>query len=277
MLRKLALLGSALVLLIILQSTESTLTIGSFDIDHLNNQKASNAKIVSQIVKVLRGFDIAVILDVRTADAINVVLQALNKHDGPYSLKLSSLSGRSNHEEHVAILYRNDKLSAPQVRAFPDVNNKFECDPYAVLFHTTHSVVSSFVVVGVHLRPKKTLEEMNNLVKVYDDMAAALHTQNVLFAGDFKADCTHMTEAQFKNSSLVTDHRFTFLIDMNVDTTASDNTNCAYDRFVVAGRELTAAVVQGSARVINLSKALHLTTDEAEAVSDHYPIEMKIH
>lgn len=39
------------------------------------------------------------------------------------------------------------------------------------------SVVSSFVVVGVHLRSKKALEEMNNLVKVYDDMAAALHTQ----------------------------------------------------------------------------------------------------
>lgn len=33
-------------------------------------------------------------------------------------------------------------------------------------------------------------------------------------------------------------------------------------RFVVAGSELTAAVVQGSARVINLPKALHLTNDE---------------
>ncbi|XP_025098908.1 deoxyribonuclease gamma-like isoform X1 [Pomacea canaliculata] len=101
--------------------------------------------------------------------------------------------------------------------------------------------------------------------------------ENILIAGDFNADCSYMNEARFKNSALVKDHRFTFLIDTNVDTTASDNTNCAYDRFVVAGSQLTAAVVPGSARVINLPKALHLTTVEAQAVSDHYPIEVKIH
>ncbi|XP_025099168.1 deoxyribonuclease-1-like [Pomacea canaliculata] len=209
MLGKLAMLGSALVLLIILQSTESALTIGSFNIQRLGNSKSSNATIVNHIVQVLHGFDIAVILEVIDTDAVNVVIQALNRNGGPYSLKLSSASGRTSYKEHVAILYRNDKLSAVQVREFPDAHDQFERDPYAVLFHTTQAGVSTFAVVEF---------------------------TNVLIAGDFNADCTYMTEAQFKNSALVTDHRFTFLIDMNVDTTASVNTNCAYDRFVVAGK-----------------------------------------
>ncbi|XP_025099169.1 deoxyribonuclease-1-like 1 [Pomacea canaliculata] len=129
-------------------------------------------------LQVLRGFDIAVILEVMNADAIDVVLKALNKYSGPYSLKLSSPSGRSSYKEHVAILYRYVKrqIVCQEKPNFSD-NDEFERDPYAVLFHTKDSVVRSFAVVGVHLKPDKALEEMNSLVTVYDDMTTALQTK----------------------------------------------------------------------------------------------------
>jgi len=53
--------------------------------------------------------------------------------------------------------------------------------------------------------------------------------QNALIGGDYNADCSYLSAAEWQNLDMVVDPQFTWLIDSNADTTVS-NTDCAYDR-----------------------------------------------
>lgn len=54
--------------------------------------------------------------------------------------------------------------------------------------------------------------------------------QDILFAGDFNADCSYLSSSKYSNLLFTTDSRFQWLINGDSDTTVSINTNCAYDR-----------------------------------------------
>lgn len=56
--------------------------------------------------------------------------------------------------------------------------------------------------------------------------------QNVMFLGDFHAGCAYLSRADKKKVRLFTNSKFSWLIGDKVDTTLSDETNCAYDRCV---------------------------------------------
>ena len=47
--------------------------------------------------------------------------------------------------------------------------------------------------------------------------------------GDFNADCSYLSQRRYNTLLLVTDSRFTWLLDTNIDSTTG-NSNCAYDR-----------------------------------------------
>ncbi|WP_411025689.1 hypothetical protein, partial [Salmonella sp. s55004] len=74
--------------------------------------------------------------------------------------------------------------------------------------------------------------------------------------------------------TLRTDSRFIWFIADDADTTVRESTDCAYDRFVVAGNQLPKAIKEVA--VFNFQQEYNLSEDQAYAVSDHFPIEMKI-
>ncbi len=54
-----------------------------------------------------------------------------------------------------------------------------------------------------------------------------------MLLGDFHASCAYVTRADKKNIRLYTNASFSWLITDKVDTTVSDLTNCAYDRYIM--------------------------------------------
>lgn len=53
-----------------------------------------------------------------------------------------------------------------------------------------------------------------------------------MFLGDFSAGCAYLTRADKKKIRLFTSSKFHWLIGDKMDTTVTDETSCAYDRFV---------------------------------------------
>ena len=88
-----------------------------------------------------------------------------------------------------------------------------------------------FFLVGIHTKPSKAFSEINALVDVYDEAVNHYGTENGIILGDFNADCSYLSQKRYNKLELVTDSRFTWLLDNNVDTTTK-NSNCAYDRCV---------------------------------------------
>ena len=53
--------------------------------------------------------------------------------------------------------------------------------------------------------------------------------QDVIFAGDFNADCGYVGTTKWKQVTFRSDERFVWLLDDDADTTVAKS-SCAYDR-----------------------------------------------
>ncbi|XP_076445138.1 deoxyribonuclease-1-like 2 isoform X2 [Babylonia areolata] len=254
---------------------EATLTIGAFNIQRLSDSKMEDPTILKQVAQILVRFDVATIEEVIHPDAMRRVLEEVNRVGGPYHMTMSGELGRSVYKEHLAIIYRTDKVRLRNHVTYPDHEDAFEREPFSALFHTIESSVTTFGLMGVHLRPDGVREEIDALARAYEHAAGVFHTKNFIIAGDFNADCRYLSNRAYHNTVLWNDDRFTFLVDTDADSTASHNTDCAYDRFVVTGA-IDSAVVSGSVRVYNFETGLHLSYEEALGISDHYPIQMQL-
>ncbi len=85
------------------------------------------------------------------------------------------------------------------------------------------------ILIGLRSRPSDVVAELNQLVDVYEDAVSYFNTTNALILGDLNADCSYLSRTRYDNLRLVTDQRFTWLINSTIDTTVS-STDCAYDR-----------------------------------------------
>lgn len=84
--------------------------------------------------------------------------------------------------------------------------------------------------MAVHLDPHDAEHEINSLVEVKEDLQRIWFADNILFMGDFNADCRYFPDAAKERSMLITDEYLWWIGD-DEDTTVT-NTNCAYDRYV---------------------------------------------
>lgn len=96
--------------------------------------------------------------------------------------------------------------------------------------------VPDFFLIGLHSKPTDTVSELNQLVEVYNNAATYFGTESGLILGDLNADCTYLSRTRYEQLELVTDPRFTWLINTTADTTTISTTNCAYDRWGLGGR-----------------------------------------
>jgi len=119
--------------------------------------------------------------------------------------------------------------------------------------------VSDFITIGIHTKPSDAVNEISNLVGVYEDASKRLGIDNAMFMGDFNAGCNYVTS--FDEIELASDNRFYWLIGNNADTTTK-NTDCPYDRIVLAGTDMLNAAVVGSTTVFNFGKEYKLDQDE---------------
>lgn len=132
-----------------------------------------------------------------------------------------------------------------------------------------------FFMIGIHTKPNAAEKEISNLVEVYDFIKNLWGIEDALIAGDFNADCSYVTNKEYKELSLIKDKRFKWLINKNDDTTVS-NSHCAYDQFVIVGKKLANYLIPNSAGVFYFEREFMLNRKQALFVSDHYPIHLQV-
>uniref|UniRef100_A0A667YNW7 Deoxyribonuclease-1-like 1 n=1 Tax=Myripristis murdjan TaxID=586833 RepID=A0A667YNW7_9TELE len=145
----------------------------------------------------------------------------------------------------------------------------FAREPFVVRF-----TLKDFVLIPLHTSPNNTTKELDAVVDVFNDIRKKWKTENVIFLGDFNADCGYLAKKNRKNVRLITDPAFIWLINDKNDTTVRKSTDCAYDRIVVHGEKVARAIVPLSAKPFNFKKEFRLSEDQALEVSDHYPVEV---
>ncbi|XP_024088953.1 deoxyribonuclease-1 isoform X1 [Pongo abelii] len=280
--RDMRLLGALLALAALLQGAVS-LKIAAFNIQTFGETKMSNATLVSYIVQILSRHDIALVQEVRDSHltAVGKLLDNLNQ-DAPdtYHYVVSEPLGRNSYKERYLFVYRPDQVSVVDSYYYDDGcepcgNDTFSREPAIVRFFSQFTEVREFAIVPLHAAPGDAVAEINALYDVYLDVQEKWGLEDVMLMGDFNAGCSYVRPSQWSSIRLRTSPTFQWLIPDSADTTAT-STHCAYDRIVVAGMLLQGAVVPDSALPFNFQAAYGLSDQLAQAISDHYPVEVML-
>ncbi|CAH1776658.1 unnamed protein product [Owenia fusiformis] len=253
--------------------------IGSFNIQIFGDTKASKADVMEILSKIIQRYDIIFIQEIRDAsgDAIQKLLRLTNS-EGPekYTMAISERLGRSNSKEQYAYIYRLSTTAVFAAEVFDDAQDVFEREPYIVAFFAREAAVPKFVLAGIHVKPSDALAELNALAQVKTYIKNHLNTDEVVFMGDFNADCSYLNAGE-RDALVLKSSDYYWPIGADVDTTVSKS-NCAYDRFVfVNNSEMRTYLKPGSAKPFLFDQEYSLSSELAKAVSDHYPIEMEIY
>ncbi|XP_039348287.1 deoxyribonuclease-1-like [Mauremys reevesii] len=263
--------------------TAATLRICAFNIRSFGDSKLSNETIAGIIVNIVQTYDIAVVQEVRDSDgsAVRKLMDQLNRTSlQPYSYVVSEPLGRNSYKEQYLFVYRTGVVSVVDSYYYDDGcepcgNDTFSREPFIVKFSSPYTEVQEFVLVPLHTPPSEAVAEIDALYDVYLDVIDKWGTDNIVFLGDFNADCSYVRPQDWPSIRLRTNDAFQWLIPDSADTTVS-YTNCAYDRIVVSGSELQRGMVAGSAKVNNFQETFHLQREDVLAVSDHFPVEVTL-
>ncbi|XP_075755257.1 deoxyribonuclease-1-like 2 [Pelodiscus sinensis] len=268
----------ALLALAHLLGSAAALKIGAFNIRAFGDSKLSDETTAGIIVKILSRYDIILVQEVRDTDlsAVNNLLEQLNSASKyEYSYENSEPLGPEHYKEMYLFIYRTQSVSVVATYQYPDPSNSFSREPFIVKFSSPNSKVREFVLVPLHTPPKEAVAEIDALYDVYLDVINKWGTDNIIFLGDFNADCSYVRKGDWESIRLRTSEVFEWLIPDTMDTTVGKS-DCAYDRIVVCGPKLKKSIVPKSAAVYNFQRVFKLDEDEALAVSDHFPVEVTL-
>ncbi|XP_070424734.1 deoxyribonuclease-1 [Equus przewalskii] len=260
-----------------------SLRIAAFNIRTFGETKMSNDTLSNYIVQILNRYDIALIQEVRDSHltAVGKLLDRLNQDDpNTYHFVVSEPLGRNNYKERYLFVFRPDQVSLLDSYQYNDGcepcgNDTFSREPAIVKFSSPFTQVKEFAIVPLHAAPSDALAEIDSLYDVYLDVQQKWDMEDIMLMGDFNAGCSYVTSSQWPSIRLRRNPAFWWLIPDTADTTVK-STHCAYDRIVVAGTLLQEAVVPDSAVPFDFQAAYGLNDQTAEAISDHYPVEVTL-
>ncbi|KAM6166865.1 deoxyribonuclease-1-like 2 isoform 2-T2 [Erethizon dorsatum] len=271
--------GTLLVAVWVLRSLGSVaLRIGAFNIQSFGDRKVSDPACGTVIAQILAGYDIMLVQEVRDPDlsAVTVLLEQINSEsEHEYSFVSSKPLGRDHYKEMYLYIYRKDAVLVVETYQYPDPEDAFSRDPFVVKFSAPSCAAEELVLIPLHAAPHQAVTEIDALYDVYLDVINKWGTDDMLFLGDFNADCNYVRAQDWAAIRLRSSEVFKWLIPDSADTTVG-NSDCAYDRIVVCGAHLRRSLKPHSAAVHDFQKEFGLDQDQALSISDHFPVEVTL-
>ncbi|XP_037545335.1 deoxyribonuclease-1 [Nematolebias whitei] len=268
-------------LFVVLLHLSTSHLLGAFNIKSFGDQKSSNTTLMDIISTIVHRYDIILIQEVRDNDlsATKKLMDHINKGSSQFSYVVSEPLGRRTYKERYLFVYRKERVSVVKSYTYDDGcepcgTDTFNREPFVVMFSSKYSAVRNFTLIPQHTSPDYAVWEMDALHDVVADVRNRWNTNDVVLLGDFNAGCTYVMGSEWEQIRLFTDKSFHWLIPDDADSTVS-HTSCPYDRIVVT-TDMMKGVVQGSAEVYDFMADLNLSLSLALAVSDHFPVEVKL-
>ncbi|XP_015419508.1 PREDICTED: deoxyribonuclease-1-like 2 isoform X1 [Myotis davidii] len=245
----------------------AALRIGAFNIQSFGDSKVLDSDCASVIAQILAGYDITLVQEVRDPDlsAVSMLMEQINsvsRHQ--YSYVSSEPLGRDQYKEMYLFVYRKDAVSVVDTYQYPDPEDTFSREPFVVKFSAPNSAAKELVLVPLHAAPHHAVAEIDALYDVYLDIIDKWGTDDMLFLGDFNADCSYVKEQDWPSIRLRSSEVFKWLIPDSADTTVG-NSDCAYDRIVVCGAHLRRSLKPQSATVHNFQEVFGLDQTQVRA------------
>ncbi|XP_038134363.1 deoxyribonuclease gamma-like isoform X2 [Cyprinodon tularosa] len=255
----------------------SGLRICSYNVKRFNSEKAAKYAVLHTLTRIVSRCDVCLLQDVVDSDgkAIERLVSSLNRYDQHrYEAVASGALGKASDLQKYVFIYKTPLVNV--TAQHQTAGSAFLRPPFVVQFYSKKTDIKEFILVPLHSDPDDAVREIDGLYDVFQEVSAMWNNQNVMFLGDFHAGCAYVTRNDRKNIRLFTNTNFTWLIGDREDTTVTEQTDCAYDRIVVYGEPFLMATRPQSGRVFNFGKEFKINRNMVLAVSDHFPVEVRL-
>lgn len=249
-------------------SDDDIIRIGSFNIQVFGQAKLAQDDVMNAIAEIALRFDVLAIQEVRSInqDVLPQLVQRINAKDADYDFIIGPRQGRTSSKEQYAFVFNRERLAVDErfVYSVDDPDDLLHRPPLVARFQAVRPASSqafTFSLINVHTDP----DEADWEVDVLDDVIKAVRNDgsgedDVILLGDLNADPENMGHlAQMPEWIWIVQNEPT-----NVARTA------IYDNILFHRRHT--AEFTGAGGVFNFAKAFDLTQDQAERISDHFPV-----
>ncbi|NXW01605.1 DNSL2 protein, partial [Fregetta grallaria] len=214
----------------------ATLRVGAFNIQAFGDTKMSNEEVAGIIVSVTPQ-PLAMprppqdgTSHVTSASHVTVLpLPLCSLSTSTYDYEISGPLGRDNYKEMYLFIYRTDVVSVVDTYQYEDPQDVFSREPFILRISAPRTKAEEFVLVPLHSAPHDAVAEIDALYDVYLAIVNKWGTDNIMFLGDFNADCAYVQESDWSAIRLRTSDIFKWLLPDDADTTVGKS-DCAYDR-----------------------------------------------
>lgn len=242
--------------------------IGLFNGKVFGKTKMKNPYAANIIAKIVRRFDIMLLMEVRdiSGQSLNTLLSLVNTGATQYQYVTSDRLGRGAQKEQYAFFYRKDHIAVEHLFQFHDIDDVFEREPFTASFRVASTSIG---LMAIHVKPKDAVQELDHLDDAFDVTKGSIDADLFFILGDLNADCDYLSDQQYRALELVTRSDFKWLISRDTDTTVSKTTNCSYDHVIAMSERASPR-----AEVFDFQNEFYLSDQQSMAVSDHYPIDL---
>lgn len=248
--------------------------IASYNIRDFGPKKLGDERIVKTLAEIIRKFDVVAIQEISTQNERHMedFVRIINSTGRKYDYYVGPRLGNTNQKEQYAFVFDTAKimLDRSSVYTVGDPDNLLHREPLVATFATTiqpSSDAFTFTLVNVHTDPTAGVLplELEALAEVYRVVRrAGGNEDDVIMLGDFNASDQKMAQTRLGK---IPDLK-PLLGGSSVFTNSRQNQ--LYDNLLIHSPSTTEYM--GRSGVYNIAEALQLQLNQAEMLSDHYPI-----
>jgi|GEM_PF-269522 len=244
------------------------ITIGSFNIQVFGESKIAKPQVVDVLVRVVRGFDVVAIQEVRAKSdgVIPQFISAINADGSRYQYVIGPRLGRTSSKEQYVFIYDTTRieLDPSSVGTSPNPGDRLHRPPLHARFRTRANPPEagfSFWLVDTHTDPDEVKQEVDALAQVFMEMKALRPDEDdVILLGDLNA-----SPQQFGRIRQIPGIGWAV---SGVPT--NTRRNKTYDNIIFD--QAATAEYTGRWGVLDLQNTFGLSLDKALEVSDHNPV-----
>jgi endonuclease/exonuclease/phosphatase family metal-dependent hydrolase len=243
-----------------------TVTVMSFNIQTFGVSKMSKPEVVEILVSLVSRAGIIAVQEVRsrTIEPVERFMALLPER---YGYCLGPRLGRTASKEQYWVIYDTEEFTVLETDTWPDTDDIFEREPYAVYFKTKSAF--DFILINNHIQPRAAEKEIAVLPEVAVYYRNLWNDPDIFIVGDLNAGGSYFDESLLEQ--IFPPDQYYSIITGEHDTTTGANTN-TYDRFIVTISALE--YFTGNCGVIRFDEEYDFSryTIQPRNVSDHYPV-----
>jgi deoxyribonuclease-1-like protein len=248
--------------------TGETIKVATFNIQVFGRTKSSKPHVMDLLSRVVREFDVVAIQEIRSRDddIIPNFVDKINESGRHYDFIVGQREGRTKSKEQYAYIFDRETIEVDRssVYSVQDPSKLLHRPPLVSLFRVRgpeQDQAFTFSLVNVHIDPDEVGHEMGYMDDIFRRVRSdGREEDDVILLGDFNAGDQQLASLATKAGMnwVLRDH------PTNVKRTQQ------YDNIVF--HQMSTTEFSGRGGIFDFVRKYNLTTEQAEEVSDHFPV-----